>query len=163
MPQRDHGKLAETWWGSANGTSKVTLGAASWVGADYSFTVAGRVAGVRFYCDSGMPNPAIAVIVERGSSALLRAVAFNTTSAGGGRWVHAWFRPWYRVAANTELLVWVLAFPAYYRTNTGLSGGAVTHTHHKMNASMQSTSLYPPISPTFNNNENSVDLLFHPT
>lgn len=156
-----HGKLSDSWWGSAGPATQVTVAALTWVGATYSPTVAGRLFGFRAYVSTGAQTPGFVIFWDKFSHQVLTTKNFVQQNAGADGWFQCWARPSLRLVVGTQYSV-AACFPtSYHRSNTAIPGGGLTQNGLKLIESFQSTAVSPAFTaPTTNTNRNGVDLLF---
>lgn len=158
---RNHGVLSVNWWGSTAPSTLVSLGAITWVGAQFALPAGGRIFGARMYVPAAGSSPAAAVVWNDASLILAIQQFYVQTFASNG-WINVWFRPTGRLATADTIWLACIQGGSYYRTPNALASGPVTHNGITMNHGFTSTSNAPWLtSPTLNNHENGVDLLWH--
>lgn len=127
-------KPYETFWGSTTppntATSTVTL---TNFGMVYTFSVAGRIFGMRYAREKRSSGFVLAQIFN-GTTGIPERVALfpNKAAAGTGfdRWEHVYFQKAYHMAAGAgaQFAIWCQSF-RMMQTNAGVNAAAVTHGH----------------------------------
>ena len=124
------------------------------------------MAGVRLYVPSGEDGGCLAFLVQNSAGRdFLAATKYHGSGTGltGNQWVSLWFRPWVRLSQSTDYVlgVWVPS-GHFFRQNTALSGGVVTHNGIDLTSGWQSTTnAWFLTNPTFNTNANAIDILYY--
>jgi hypothetical protein len=157
-----HGQLAESWWGATHPATGPVGTSTTYVGQNLDFTADGRIFGFRAYRENGSGDSGWALFWNL-SGALLKAIEFRDVSiTGGDRWQNAWCHPTVRIDPAEHYFVVVLFSGGhYFRTNSIITGGGVTHGHIVFGDGFQTTNINPPrTTATSNTNANGVDVLF---
>lgn len=167
MPAIPKRKQSNSWWGSTVPTTGPTGAATTWVGQVLKFTVPGRINGIRLYdAVSATGDTFLAAIVDDtlSPSKYVATKALYPTASQAARWHDLWFHPWVRV--DTTHTYWVAVLyrgGGFFRTNSALAAGAVTHNDVQFINGFQSTTLsLADVALTTNTNANAVDVLFYP-
>lgn len=164
MPAGTHGALKLNWWGATAPPTLVALGARSYVGQQFAVSAAGRLCGFRYYGANAQPQDFWALFWDQTNGKLLRAVAFSEAGSNAAGWQQVWFHPFYRLSASLTYRL-AIEYPAtgYYRQNTALAAGFVTHSGIQYQNGFQSTAINPVAAAiTLNTNANGVDVLYLP-
>jgi hypothetical protein len=162
MP-RIHGDTTPSWWSGAAPPTFVSLSALTYVGAQVSFTVPGRIFGFSIYVLAGTGNDHWVVFSDTSSQTLYVVKHWKDFTIGASdRWLNTWIHPTFRVDTTLTYRVAILTGTAYFRWGSRLASPR-TQNHITFLNGFQTTSIDPnAASPTFNTNANGVDVLFQP-
>lgn len=166
MSKRDHGVPASSWWGTNVPTTSGVGTATTWVGVRFRTTVAGRIAGFRFYDAfgaGGIMTSQLQLWTWVPNRLALRSTPFLwTLGTSANAWRQKWFRPWFRPTIGTDYCLAVLySGGGFFRNNAALTS-PVTRNGITFVSSFQSTALDLSIATiSENTNANAVDVLFY--
>ena len=160
-----HGRLADSWWGATTPATGPVGTATTYVGMTMRFTANGRIFGFRYYRDPIVLNSRQVLFFDYSNGNFLGACSFKEVAWSANGWQNVWVRPSIRVSSSVDRYRLAVLFwgAHYFRSNTALSGGPVTHNAIQMIDGWQTTNA-DPASATLstNTNVNAVDVLFQP-
>lgn len=159
-----HGRISDSWWGSAVPATGPVGTASTYVGLRLSFTAPGRVMGFRAYRDANSSNSGQVLFWDTAGIMLGAVMLKDVLITPSARWQNVWVRPSIRISTSADYHLGVMFQGAhYYRRNTYLSGGPVAVGHITVENGWQSTTAdVTHATPSYNTNANAVDVLFQP-
>lgn len=165
MPGRDHGIKSVSWWGATVPTTGPTGTSALWLGVQFGIEVPGWIQGFRVYVDSTEDGNYWAVLWDRNTLEVLRALSFRVRAQlGANAWQQGWIRPQLRHddTARSYRLAVLMPVGKRYQTNNRLTA-AVQQNNITFENGFTSTALaIVRATPTLSTFAPGVDILFHP-
>jgi hypothetical protein len=129
-----------------------------------TFTVPGRVQGIRFYDAWGGEGSTLVVMMDWATTRMYRlAGKYHQLASHAAQWNNVWIHPNFRPTVNTDYAILALYIGGSFFRNNAALASPVTRTGIRFVSSFQSTSL-DLASATFteNTNANAIDVLFLP-
>jgi hypothetical protein len=159
-----HGRWRDSWWTTNTPTTGPTGTSTTWIGVRLTFTVAGRVQGIRFYDAWGGQGSTLVVMMDWATTRMYRMAGFyHQLALHSAQWNNVWIHPNFRPTVNTDYAILALFVGGgFYRNNAALTS-PVTRTGIRFVSSFQVNSLdLGSATFTENTNANAVDVLYLP-
>lgn len=131
MPSLGTRYTYQSFWGSTVPPTTDPAFTNAQRGMRYRVAVAGRVVGLRYAREKRTSGLVVGQLFDDATRTLQRITLFRLKTVNGtgfDRWEHAYFRPWYRIAANTVVrpAIWFASVRPLI-VNGGLVAADVTH------------------------------------